>query len=160
MIVTCARLRLRTSAQRCTTAMPLLRTPLLRPGARLSRQSRATIGASSVAGAAADGLVPTCPTGRAAGAAGAARSRTARRRLHSREACTRRVRNWSVALVPDGIRRHAGEDGGTRKNKDFRRNLAGSHGLLPLYVDTDQRCYSRGLHQRGQLDSVSLRTLI
>ena len=42
--------------------MPLLRPPsphpLLRPGAGLSRQSCAIIGASSVAGAAADELVP------------------------------------------------------------------------------------------------------
>ena len=58
-------LRLRTTGPAITTMMPLLRPPpppppppLLRPGAGLSRQSCAIIGASSVAGAAADELVP------------------------------------------------------------------------------------------------------
>ena len=38
--------------------MPLLRTPLLAPGAGSSRQSCAIIGTGSVAGAAAGGLAP------------------------------------------------------------------------------------------------------
>ena len=38
--------------------MPLARAPLLPPGAGLSRQSCAIVGARSIAGAAAGGLVP------------------------------------------------------------------------------------------------------
>ena len=45
-------------AQNSCTTMPLLRTPLLPPGAGSSRQSCAIIGTSSVAGAAAGGLAP------------------------------------------------------------------------------------------------------